>query len=134
MIPFVDTENKVHYIPSIEFINYLPEGCKEITPEQALDILRPSPSEQEVYAQYEAALDVFLDGVAQGYRYGDRTRLALRAGYPNQHQALASDFGTWMDRCNDQAKQLYVDVKEGRASLPTIPDFIASFPAFSFSA
>lgn len=80
--------------------------------------------------QYEAALDALLDGVAQGYRYADRTRLALRAGYPNQHRALATAFGTWMDQCNDQAKQLYIDVLAGQEEMPTIEAFVAMFPAF----
>lgn len=92
---------------------------------------QPAPSEAQIVARYEAALDTHLDGVAQTYRYADRTRLALRAGYPNQHQALATAFGTWMDSCNDIAKQLYNDVKAGTASMPATTDaFIALLPSF----
>ena len=92
---------------------------------------RPGPTEEQIVARFEAALDKYLDAVAQGYRYADRTRLALRAAYPNQHQALASAFGTWMDNCNDIAKQLYVDVKEGRAPMPeTVEHFLSLLPAF----
>lgn len=91
---------------------------------------QPPLTESELIALYESALDNMLDGVAQSYRYADRTRLALRAGYPNQHQALAIAFGTWMDSCNDQAKQLYIDVKSGAAQMPTLDDFLALLPAF----
>lgn len=86
----------------------------------------------EVTASYEQSLDNFLDGVAKSYRYSDRTRLALRAGYPNNHQQLAIAFGTWMDHCNDQAKQLYIDVLAGIAPMPSVTDFVSGFPAFEF--
>lgn len=88
-------------------------------------------TDDAIRAIYETALDRFLDSVAQQYSYADRTRLALRAGYPNQHQALASAFGTWMDRCNDMAKQLYIDVTTGQAELPALDAFIASLPKFN---
>lgn len=87
-------------------------------------------TEAQLVAHYEAALDAHLDAVAQSYRYADRTRLALRAAYPNQHQALATAFGTWMDTCNDIAKQRYHAVKAGTSSLPTLEDFIAMLPPF----
>lgn len=90
----------------------------------------PPPTEAELVAQYEAAIDAHLDAVAQSYRYADRTRLALRAGYPNQHQVLATAFGTWMDACNDIAKQRYQEVKAGTATLPTLDEFLALLPAF----
>lgn len=90
----------------------------------------PQPTETQLIALYENALDNMLDGVARQYRYADRTRLALRAGYPNQHQALAIAFGTWMDGCNDQAKQLYLDVKAGTVQMPTLEQFIAGFSPF----
>lgn len=91
----------------------------------------PAPAtETELISRYESALDNLLDGVARNYRYADRTRLALRAGYPNQHQALAIAFGTWMDSCNDQAKQLYLDVKAGTAQMPTLEQFISGFSPF----
>lgn len=91
---------------------------------------RPPPSEEQIIARYETALDNMLNTVAQGYRYADRTRLALRAGYPNQNQALAIAFGTWMDSCNDQAKQLYLDVKAGTVQMPTLEQFISGFSPF----
>lgn len=91
----------------------------------------PAPAtETELISRYESALDNLLDGVARNYRYADRTRLALRAGYPNQHQVLATAFGTWMDTCNDIAKQRYQEVKAGTATLPTLDEFLALLPAF----
>lgn len=91
---------------------------------------QPPPPQEDVLAKYEGALDSHLDGVAKQYRYADRTRLALRAGYPNQHKTLASAFGTWMDSCNDQAKQLYLDVSAGIVPMPSVEEFINGLPEF----
>lgn len=91
----------------------------------------PVPSQADVVAQYERALDEHLDGVAQKYRYADRTRLALRAGYANGDRPLAEAFATWMDEgCNRPAKQLMLDVIAGKKPLPTIEAFLAGLPPF----
>ena len=113
----------------------IPEDSVEITDEEyTLLIARPlscaDATQEEIVSQYESALDSHLDGVAKQYRYADRTRLALRAGYPNKHQSLASAFGTWMDSCNDQAKQLYLDVSSGLVPMPSIEEFINGLPEF----
>ena len=89
------------------------------------------PTQAEIIASYESALDKYLDSVAQRYRYADRTRLALRASYPNEDQALAVAFGTWMDQqCNRPAKQLMQDVIAGIKPQPTLEEFLASLPEF----
>lgn len=88
------------------------------------------PLPAEITAEYERALDDHLDAVAQRYRYRDRTRLALRAGYPNTFRAIGSAYGEWMDGCNDLAKALLEDVQAGRKPLPTIADFLAALPPF----
>lgn len=91
----------------------------------------PPPDSSVLIARYEALLDQHLDAVAQKYRYADRTRLALRAGYPNEHQPLAVAFGTWMDQsCNRPAKQLMIDVIAGKKPMPSEAEFIAGLPPF----
>lgn len=148
---FYSATTKGFYDPRIHGEN-IPPDALEISPERHAELLagqaagqliqsdihgrpvlqdQPPLTEAQLVARYEAALDAYLDAVAQSYRYADRTRLALRAAYPNQHQALATAFGTWMDTCNDIAKQRYQAVKAGTASLPTLEDFLALLPVFS---
>ena len=55
---------------------------------------------QAAVSALESELDRYLDSVAQQYRFSDRTRLSLRAGYPNKWRDLAVAFGTWMDAVN----------------------------------
>ena len=90
----------------------------------------PPPSPADLCAEYELALDKHLDAVAQRFRYRDRTRLALRAGYPNTFRALGLAYGEWMDGCNDLAKALLADVLAERKPLPSVEDFLAALPAF----
>ena len=81
-------------------------------------------------SEIEAALDAHLDSVAQQYSFADRTRLALRAGYPNPWQALGLAFGTWMDTCNAMAAQGMQDFIDGKIPLQTPEQVIAQLPEF----
>ena len=81
-------------------------------------------------AAVEAAIDAHLDSVAQSYRFEDRTRLALRAAYPNPWQALGIAFGTWMDTCNAMVAAGLQDVLNGTLELPTASETIAQLPVF----
>lgn len=85
---------------------------------------------QAALTAIETALDAYLDGVAQSFRFADRTRLALRAAYPNQWQALGQAFGTWMDTCNTMTAQGMQDFLDGKIPLPTPQDVLAQLPVF----
>ena len=50
---YKDTENKLHWLDSVEYESYLPAGSVQITNEEA-DALRPQPVEL-TYAQKRAA-------------------------------------------------------------------------------
>jgi len=84
----------------------------------------------QIIARYEAALDVYLDSVAQMHRYRDRVTFALRSGYAGPWQEEGTAFAIWMDACNLQAFQLLENVLAGNAELPTIEDFIGGLPTF----
>lgn len=89
-----------------------------------------APTQEQVIAQYEAALDNHLDSVARQYRYKDRFSFALRAGFEGPYQAEGIAFAQWMDGCNVQALGLLNDVIAGTEELPEIEDFIAMLPVF----
>lgn len=91
----------------------------------------PEPSQAEIIAQYERALDDHLDGIAKLHRYDNRFTFALRAGFPGPYHDEAAAFATWMDVCNVQAFALLSEVQAGNAVMPTIEAFIASLPEFS---
>ena len=90
----------------------------------------PEPTLAEIVATYESALDAFLDAKAQEFRFADRTRLALRAAYPNAWQPLGVAFGTWMDQCNVQVAAGLQEVINGNRPIPTVESMLAELPAF----
>ena len=65
---YKDLNNGLHWLDDASFANYLPEGCVEITDEEA-DALRPVPPEP-TYAELRAAeypdYRDYLDGVVKG--------------------------------------------------------------------
>ena len=85
---YKDTENKLHWLDSVEYESYLPTGCVPITDAEA-ETLRPKPAEL-TYAQKRAAeyppMTDYLDGIAKG----DQAQidkyiadcLAVKAKYP----------------------------------------------------
>lgn len=130
-VPFFDPENppqpNTYAVADAVDVGWIKDASGRWVPPSE----PPPPSPADLVARYEALLDQHLDAVAQKYRYADRTRLALRAGYPNEHQPLALAFGTWMDQsCNRPAKQLMVDVIAGKKPMPSEDEFIAGLPPF----
>ena len=93
-------------------------------------VVAATDSMERKISEIEAAIDAHLDSVAQSYRFVDRTRLALRAAYPNQWQALGVAFGTWMDTCNAMVAAGLQDVLNGTLELPTASETIAQLPVF----
>ena len=90
----------------------------------------PPPTQAEIIAQYESALDAHIDSVAHQYRYQDRFSFATRAGYVGPYQSEAIAFAQWMDSCNVQAFALLESVIAGEIEMPSIEEFIAALPEF----
>lgn len=89
-------------------------------------------SPQLTQADYESALDAHLDSVAKADRWSNRFTFVARAGYPNNWQQKAIAFGTWMDTCNIMAYELLLKVEAGTVPAPTIEEFIAGLPEFTY--
>jgi hypothetical protein len=92
----------------------------------------PEQIQALMLAKYEQALDEHLDKAAQEDRWSNRFTFVARAGYPNMWQQKAIAFGTWMDTCNAHAYQMLQDVIAGTIQMPTIEDFIAGLPEFTY--
>lgn len=88
------------------------------------------PTQAEIVAQYESAIDAHIDSVAHQYRYQDRLSFATRAGYVGPYQSEAIAFAQWMDSCNVQAFALLESVIAGEIEMPSIEAFIGSLPEF----
>ena len=64
---YKDTENKLHWLDDSSFAHYLPEGCVEITDEEAKSLC---PVYTQTYADKRAAeyppMTDYLDGIVKG--------------------------------------------------------------------
>ena len=83
-------------------------------------------------AEYDAALTNYLDSVAQQKKYDNRITCALRAGYAGPFQQEGTAYGVWMDQCNAQAYQILDQVTAGQIPTPTIEEFLAMLPTFTW--
>lgn len=108
------------------------EGKRIVADADGFPVLQdPAPPTQEqIIAQYEAALDAHLDSAARQHRYDNRFTFALRAGYPGPYHAEAVAFAEWMDLCNSQSFALLASVEAGNVPMPSVEDFIGGLPAF----
>ena len=89
---YKDTNNALHFLDDVAFAHLLPEGCIEITEEEA-EALRPQQPEL-TYAQKRAVeyppITDYIDGVVKG----DQAQidayiaacLAVKAKYPKPEQ------------------------------------------------
>ena len=103
-------------------------GVRSLTAEQV------AANRQAAVSGLEAELDRYLDSVAQQHRFTDRTRLALRAAYPNKWHDLAVAYGTWMDNVNALCEAAITDVLTGARTLLTWEQLLAELPAFEAPA
>lgn len=86
------------------------------------------PTQDELLASYQQALDELFNSTAQARRYDSRVTCALRAGYPGPFQAEGLAFAQWMDACNALGYQLMAEVLGGQRPMPTVPEFLAMLP------
>lgn len=94
----------------------------------------PPPTQDELLASYQQALDELFNSTAQARRYDSRVTCALRAGYPGPFQAEGLAFAQWMDACNALGYQLMAEVLGGQRPMPTVPEFLALLPPMEWPA
>lgn len=129
---FKDKANAIHFLDDVAFEHLLPDGSVKITDEEAAILQAPPPPTQaQIVAQYESALDAHLDAIAKAHRYDDRKSFVLRAGYAGPYQAEGIAFAQWMDDCNVKAYALLQSVIAGEVEMPTIEAMIAGLPVFT---
>lgn len=60
-----DLDNKLHWLDDAAFASLLPEGCVEVTEEEA-ESLRPKPTYAELRAGEYPPITDYIDGVVKG--------------------------------------------------------------------
>ncbi|WP_241085116.1 hypothetical protein [Candidatus Vondammii sp. HM_W22] len=86
------------------------------------------PTEAEIIAAMERAIESYMDTIAQGRRWDNRWTCVARSGYPNAWQSEAVAYGQWMDECWAYAFQVQTDVQADNRTVPTAEELIAELP------
>lgn len=125
---FKDMQDNIYALEDNAVESILPAGCTEITEAEATAILNPPPTDAEIMARLESAVDAHINAVAQAKGYDSRVTCALRAGYVNPWQAEGAVFGAWMDDCYTYCYQVLADVQNEVRTIPTEAELIAELP------
>lgn len=107
---------------------YIPNGARQITEQQAVEILNPGPTPEDIQAAYTAALDAHLESTVKSRGFDNRVTCTMRAGYPGPFQADGAAFGQWMDACYLAGRKVMADVMAGTRQIPTTEAFLAELP------
>lgn len=87
---YKDLNDKLHFLDSIEFSHLLPEGCIQLTDEEAAPLLPvpPAPTYKDLRAAEYPDYREYLDGVVKGDQAQIDTYitacLAVKAKYPKE--------------------------------------------------
>jgi hypothetical protein len=106
----------------MRIVTYNPAG------EIISDVGTPDPPHDQA-KEMEAAIDAYIDSVAQAKGWDTRHTCTLRTGYTNPWQAEAIAFGQWMDSCYLYCQGVEADVLAGTRTIPTIEELISELPA-----
>jgi len=106
----------------------------DVTTRTLIDVPVPPPTDIEVLARLESAVDGHIDATAQAKGYG---RVGVSpsvaclgyASYPNPYQAEAVAFGEWMASLWPVCYQIQAAVLDGTRTAPTGAELIAELPA-----
>lgn len=91
------------------------------------------PTQAQIIAALEAAVQAHLDGTAKAKGYDDIKSAALRAAYPGPFHGEGEAFATWMDACWAACYAVESDVAAGKRPIPTADALIAELPALSLA-
>ena len=129
---YKDLEGKVHCLDDVAFVHLLPEGCVEITAEEAAALLAPPPptKEQKVQA-VKAAVQGLMDSAAQSAGYDDIKSAVTYADEPEvpKFQNEGRAFRRWRSDVWFRCYALLADVDGGTIPEPTIEELIAMLPS-----
>lgn len=107
------------------FPRYVWDGENLVKPSS---IPLPPPTDEEIIAGLQSAVQEHLDVVARRNYYDDIKSAALRAAYPGSWQEEGIAYATWMDRCWSKCYEVMAEVKGGIKPIPTNEELIAALP------
>lgn len=92
----------------------------------------PVELQQEMMANakiaFTAALNNYLDGIAQSFRYDDMKSVRSYTGFDNPYREESIALAQWSADCWLIAGQIEADVVSGTREIPTIEEVVSELP------
>lgn len=129
---FKDTTNNLYFLDSAEFINVLPNGCVEITDEEA-QVLAATNKSQDLVQAYEIAVQSFMDSKAQSFGYDDIKSAVTYAEEPAvlKFQTEGKAFRAWRSLCWAYCYEQLDKVQSNQRTVPTVEELVVELPTFN---
>ena len=125
-----DLNGNIHDDMDGAAIHLLPQGCVEITDEEA-EALRQHPQEtpEQIIARLEGAIDRYLDAQAQSFRYESIRTMVTYENDPNtKFNAEGVGAKAFRSAVYTLGVSLIGEVQSGMREVPTEEELIAELP------
>ena len=130
---YKDQSGALHFLDSADFAYLLPAGCVEITDEEAEALSAPLPTQAQIIAALEAAVQAHMDAQAQGAGYDSLLSAVSYAGSA-KFGAQAAAFIAWRDACWSYCYAIEAAVQAGTQTVPTAAALVAGLPPITIPA
>ena len=130
MAHYKDLNNEIHFLDNTDYEYLLPQGCVQITDEEANNIRLTKITPEEKVKQLSDAIQLLLDTTAQSFRYDNIMSARSYTGYTNPFQTEALKLADWSAACWNTAGEIEIAVLNGTRSIPTIEEVLAELPVF----
>lgn len=131
---YKDTNDRLHFLDSVEFEHFLPPGCTQINEAEASAM--PLPTESDIIAALTHDVQSHMDTAARSAGYDDIKSAVTYADEPAvpRFQAEGQAFRAWRSLCWSACYAIMADVQSGARSIPTATELIAELPALELPA
>jgi hypothetical protein len=130
---YKDTNNNLHFLDDEAFSHLLPDGCVEITDEEAEQIRLasiPQPTLADLAEAVRLALQSAIDDKAKSFGFSGGNALMLYAGFLNPFQPLAQVFATWEASVWIEADAYKQEVIAGNKPMLSGDEAVALMPVY----
>ena len=127
MKTFKDTNDQLHVIDEA-FTHLLPDGCVEVTQQEA-DLIQNQPPVY-TFEDIRHALQSAIDDKAQALGFSGGNALMLYAGFTNPFQIIAQGFAVWEASVWFEAEQYKAQVIAGNQPMLTPEQAVAMMPTY----
>lgn len=130
---YKDSQNKLHFLDDAAFAHLLPDGCVEITQEEADAIANPPPAPEQIIAGFTAAVQQRLDDFAKTRGYDGILSAATYATSTVPTFAAEGQYAVQIrDATWAKCYEILAAVEAGTKPVPTLDELMSELPVMTW--